>query len=206
MFTGLILHLISNVVPWSFLQHVKLARILQAEIIKDDRPEDQLRCSCLLEVLDLIVHQGESLALMMIALPHGPDEVTARPEDSQYLRDGAGVDLARSEAIGGHDHVIGLVVDRNGAKLLHHGEDVVPEDPLLPSLPQHPQTAVQSVHQLVAVLADLLAQQASPAGQVQDGDVTVEVKLEEGLDTLDVPGVVPNDDQILVILENRAFI
>ena len=90
--------------------------------------------------------------------------------------------------------------------LLHHGEDVVPEDALLPGLAQHAQAAVQSVHQLVAVLTDLLTQQAGPAGQVQDGDVPVELQLEEGLDTLDVPGVVPNDDQILVILKNRAFI
>ena len=117
VFPRLILHLISNVVPRSFPQHVKLARILQTEIIKDDRAEDQLCGSCLLEVLDLIVHQGESLTLVMIALPHGPDEVTARPEDPQYLRDGAGVDLAGSEAVGGHDHVVGLVVDGNGAKL-----------------------------------------------------------------------------------------
>ena len=117
MFTRLILHLISNVVPGSFPQHVELARILQTEIIKDDRPEDQLCSSGLLEILDLIVHQGESLTLMMIALPHGPDQVTARPEDSQDLRDGAGVDLTGSEPIGGHDHVVGLVVDGDGAKL-----------------------------------------------------------------------------------------
>ena len=115
--TRLLLLMVSNVVPRSFLQHVELARILQTEIIKDDRSEDQLCSSGLLEILDLVVHQGEPLALMMISLPHGPDEVTARPEDSQDLRDGAGVDLARSEPIGRHDHVVGLVVDGNGAKL-----------------------------------------------------------------------------------------
>ena len=54
--------------------------------------------------------------------------------------------------------------------------------------------------------ANLGAEESRAAGQVQDGDVPVELQLEEGLDTLDVPGVVPNDDQILVILENRAFI
>ena len=83
--------------------------------------------------------------------------------------------------------------------LLHHGEDVVPEDALLPGLAQHPQAAVQSVHQLVAVLTDLLTQQAGPAGQVQDGDVTVQVQLQEGLNTLDVSGVVSNHHQVLIV-------
>ena len=117
MFPRLIFHLISNVVPGSFLQHVELARVLQTEIIKDDRAEDQLCCSGLLEILDLVVHESKSLTVVMISLPHGPDEVTARPQDSQYLRDGAGVDLAGSEPVGGHDHVIRLVIDGNRAEL-----------------------------------------------------------------------------------------
>ena len=199
VFTRLILDLISNVVPRGFPQHVKLARVLQTEIVEDDRPEDQLGCPGLLQVLDLVVHEGEPLTAVVIALPHGPDEVTARSEDSQYLREGAGVDLAGSETIGGHDHVVGLVVDWDGAELLHHGEDVVSEDPLLSGLAQHPQAGVQSVHELVSVLAHLLTQQSSPAGQVQDGDVAVELQLEEGLDTLDVPGVVAHHHQVLVV-------
>ena len=117
MLHRLILHLISNVMPGSFPQHVELPRVLQTEILEDDRSEDQLCCPGLLEVLQLVVHQSEPLALVLIALPHGPDEVTARSEDSQDLREGAGVDLAGGEPVGGHDHVVGLVVDGDGAEL-----------------------------------------------------------------------------------------
>merc|ERR1712227_75539 len=140
-----------------FPQHVELSRILQTEILKDDRPHQLCRPS-FNQVLNFGVEESELLALMLISLPHGPDQV----------------DLTRGEPIGGHDHIVSLVIDWDGPERVYHGEDVVPVDSLLPGLSQHTKGGVQTINKLVAVLSNLPAQEASAARQVQDRDIPVQ--------------------------------
>ena len=89
-------------------------------------------------------------------------------------------------------HIVSVVVDGNGTKTFHHGKNVVPVDGSQSGLAQHPDTGVQTVHQLVAVAAHFLTQQPRPRRQVQDGDVPVKPQRKECFDTLGVARVVPN--------------
>ena len=100
---------------------------------------------------------------------HGDDDVSSWSEDAQQLGQGRGVDLAGGEPVGGGDHVVGLVVDWDGAEAVQVRVDVVLVDALGARLAQHAQRAVQPVHVHVSVAADLCPQQPGARSQVQDG-------------------------------------
>ena len=111
--------------------HVEPAVLVEEEVLKDHGPHGDLEPPLSSEGVDLGVHEGELLASVLvtvlennvqtnistelIARLHDQDDVTPGPEDAEELGQGGGVDLAGGQPVGGHDDVIRLVVDGNGA-------------------------------------------------------------------------------------------
>ena len=94
--------------------------MIKNKVVKDNWSHNHFCRARGRQVCDLRVHQGEPetepwsatlttascqlvvkspLTLLLITLPHRPEEIAARPQHPQNLGDGRGVDLARGEAI-----------------------------------------------------------------------------------------------------------
>ena len=70
----------------------------------------------------------------LVSILHGPEEVPARLQHAQQLWQRVWVDLTGREPVRHEQHVIGLVVDGDGAKLVDVAVDVVLVDILFFSL------------------------------------------------------------------------
>merc|ERR1711953_1148377 len=115
-------------------QHVEPAIIVQHEVFEDDWSNGQLSLAGSHQVLDVRVHHGEPSALRVVPVLHGDENVASRPDNTQHLREGRGVDLARSKSIAADDDIVGLVGHGDRAEPVNSRVDVVLVDALLPGL------------------------------------------------------------------------
>ena len=180
--------------------HVEPPVLVQEEVLEHHWSDEDLDLALDNQVVDHGVHEGEPLTGEVVSVLHGNEDVAARSENSHQLRQGGGIDLTGSESVGGHDDVVRLVVDRDGAEPLHPAVDVVLEDPLSPGPAQHAQGGVQPVNVAVAVPPNLSPEQSSPGRQVQHAHLVAQAELHQGLRTLDVAVVVAHHHQVVVVL------
>merc|ERR1711963_776677 len=143
------------------------AWVIKNKVVKDNRSHNHFCRARGGQVCDLRVHQGEPLTLLLVTLPHRPEEVAARSQHPQNLGDGRGVNLARGEAIAGHDHVVGTVIDRYGSQSINHGHNIILVDGLLPRLPKHPKASVQSIDAFVSMGSHLSPKKTSPSSKIK---------------------------------------
>ena len=99
---------------------------------------------------------------------HDHDDVASGSEHSEQLGQGRGVDLARGEPVGAHDHVVALIVDGDGAQTVNVSLDVVLEDALGLGLAQHAEGAVKTVNVTVSMTTNLSSEETSAGSQVKD--------------------------------------
>ena len=76
---------------------------------------------------------------------HGPEEMTARPQDPQHLRHVQRVDGVAGEPSSSEDQVVGLLPQSSGEDPLHVAADVVPVETEGLQPPQGRKVAVQSI-------------------------------------------------------------
>lgn len=83
---------------------------------------------------DLNLMNNLPLTGCLVSILHGPEQVSTWTQHPEDLWKGVRIDLARSKPIGHQDHIVGVIVDRNGTKLVYGGVDVVLVGVLFPCL------------------------------------------------------------------------
>jgi len=149
-------------------QHVEPAIIVQHEVFEDYWSNGQLSLAGSHQVLDVRVHHGEPGALRVVAVLHGDENVASRTNNTQHLREGRGVDLARSKSIAADDDIVGLVGDWDRAEPVNSRVDVVLVNAQLPGLAQHAKGLVQAVDVDVALASQFAAKQTCASSHVQN--------------------------------------